>query len=204
MARKTDRNFIADFASLDIEYLPSKGPEVSDGIQMVYVMGNVVPAAAAAAFVPGWDLPDPIPISYSTTANVGATVGEFGRMELIAAAGGNGLWIMQVTSVSALQAVHFFTIAAATGLATSIAPTPANSSAFGTGANATAVIDFGTSAAAAPLNAWEANIGSNTNARTNVGVGSGPIYIAAGRVFVCQKVGSNSLITLGAQWREVP
>jgi len=46
MARKTDRNFLADFATLDIEYLPVKGPKVSDDIQMVYVMGDVSTPAA--------------------------------------------------------------------------------------------------------------------------------------------------------------
>ena len=46
MARRTDRNFIADFATLEIEYLPEKGPDVSKDIQMVYVMGNVAPAGA--------------------------------------------------------------------------------------------------------------------------------------------------------------
>lgn len=40
MARKTDRNFLVPFEALDIEYLPTKGPEVSDDIQMVYVMGD--------------------------------------------------------------------------------------------------------------------------------------------------------------------
>jgi len=53
MARKTDRNFLADFETLEIEYLPEKGPEVSSDIQMVYVMGNVAPAGAAAAAVQG-------------------------------------------------------------------------------------------------------------------------------------------------------
>jgi len=201
MARKTDRNFLVDFAALDIEYLPEKGPEVSSDIQMVYVMGNVAPAAA---FEPGWDLPSPIPISYSTSANIGVVAGERGRVELLAAAGGRGLWVMQVTGVSALEDVVFFTIGALTGLAVSINPTAANSSAFGTGADATAVIDFGTSLVAAPATAWRSNIGSNTNARTNVGVGSGPIYIAAGRVFVCQMVAIANAITLGIQWREVP
>jgi len=201
MARKTDRNFLADFAALEIEYLPEKGPEVSRDIQMVYVMGNVAPATA---FLPGWDLPDPIPISYSVTANIGVVAGERGRVELLASATGNGLWVMQVTGVSALEDARFFTIAALTGLAVSINPTAANSSAFGSGADATAVIDFGTSLVAAPATAWRANIGSNTNARTNVGVGSGPIYIAAGRVFVCQHESIGNAMTLGVQWRELP
>ena len=50
MPRKTDRNFVADFETLGIEYLPTKGPEVSDDIQMVYQMGNVagVPAFTTA------------------------------------------------------------------------------------------------------------------------------------------------------------
>ena len=48
MPRKTFRNFLVDFATLDIEYLPRKGPKVSDDIQMVYIMGDVTPAAAQA------------------------------------------------------------------------------------------------------------------------------------------------------------
>jgi len=49
MARITNRNFLADFATLQVEYGPDqKGPDVSQDIQMVYLMGDVTTAAVAA------------------------------------------------------------------------------------------------------------------------------------------------------------
>ncbi len=49
MARITTRNFLADFATLGIEYGPDqKGPDISQDVQMVYLMGDVTTAATAA------------------------------------------------------------------------------------------------------------------------------------------------------------
>ncbi len=204
MARKTDRNFLADFQTLDIEYLPEKGPEVSSDIQMVYVMGNVAPAAAAGAgFTPGYGLPDPIPIDYGVVVFQGLTAGERTRFELIASAGGNGLWVIGILGTSTLVQMERWTIAAATGLANRVLPDATNSSTFGTGAAATAIFDHGTSAVLAPIHAWVGNTGSNTSARGNIQT-NGPIYIAAGRVFVGQLTSVAVSATFGVQWREVP
>ncbi len=207
MARKTDRNFLADFAALDIEYLPEKGPEVSSDIQMVYVMGNVAPAAAgAAALVPGYTEPAPINASYGVTHLVGAVAAERTRLELLALATGGGLWVYSISNLANLaMQVKVFTIAALTGLATQILPTAANTSAFGSGAAATAIIEFGTSLVAAPANALGidiANAGTDDPAQLT-GYGTGPIYIGPGRVIVVQLVTANVGAEMQIQWREV-
>jgi len=207
MARKTDRNFLADFAALDIEYLPEKGPEVSRDIQMVYVMGNVAPAAVGAAgLVPGYTEPSTINVSYGVSFLVGAVAAERTRLELLAVATGGGLWVYSISNLANLaMQVTVFTIGALTGLATQILPTAANSSAFGAGAAATAIIDFGTSLVAAPATALGVDI---SNAGTDdpaqlTGNGTGPIYIGPGRVLVVQLVATNIGAQMQIQWREV-
>jgi len=208
MPRKTDRNFLADFQTLDIEYLPEKGPEVSSDIQMVYVMGNVAPAAAGAAgFVPGWATPDPILVEYGINTFTNAVAAERTRIEILAIATGGGIWITGIDSPtsSAVDCV-MFTIPALTGLAATITPTAANSSAYGSGAAATAIVEHGTSLIAAPGTAERHDIGEGTSGRPEGFSGDGltPIYIGAGRVFVVQLVFVNVGEFLGLKWREIP
>lgn len=207
MARKTDRNFLVDFAALDIEYLPEKGPEVSSDIQMVYVMGNVVPAAAgAAAFAPGWATPDPIPRSYGVRVTATAVVGERARFELLAVAGGGGLWVYQVSNPDNVATnADVFTLGALSGLGTTLLPTAANATAYGDGGAATAIVEFGASAGAAPASAMEfdfSNSGTDDPAIFN-GYGATQIFIGPGRVFVVQLSATNTQISFVVQWREI-
>ena len=203
--RKTDRNFLVDFAALDIEYLPQKGPKVFDDIQMVYVMGTVAPAAAAGGgFTPGYGTPDPILVQYGVQFFENAVVGEKARIELLAIATGGGLWIDMMTGSGAQLDSEFFSIAALSGLGTTLLPTAANSSAFGTGAAATAILDHGTSVVAAPANAWRGKTGQNANNHLTPYDTHFPIYIAAGRVFVVQEFTANLGVTWGLVWQEIP
>jgi len=207
MARKTDRNFIADFATLDIEYLPEKGPEVSSDIQMVYIMGDVTGAAVAvSSFVPGWNTPSPVSNDYTCTAFQGAVGGQRNRVELLALATGGGIWITAIENPdSSIQDYEMFTIAALSGLGTTILPTAANSSAYGTGSDATAIFEIGTSLTAAPANAERHDIGEGSSGRPEGLTGDGltPIFIGAGRVFVVQNFSAGFGGTVGIHWREI-
>lgn len=182
MPRKSFRNFIAEFSRLGIEYLPAKGPEVSDDIQMVQVIG------------------DPMLAEYGCMAFVTAVVGERGRAELIV--GGSGLWLQGVFSASNSAEQHLFTIPAATGLANRVNPTAANSSAFGTGSAALAIFDHGASPTGPPANALRPNVGNAS--RMGANLLSQPIFVAAGRVLVTQEVTLNLNAWVGLLWREIP
>jgi len=204
MARKTDRNFLADFNTLEIEYLPEKGPEVSSDIQMVYVMGNVAPAAAT--FIPGWTAPNPIPIEYSFNLLLLPVAAEFIRLELLALATGGGLYISAISDPTpGANGVNVWTLPAFTGLATRHLPTAANSSAWGTGAAATAIIDTGTSAVAPPATSEFLDISMNASARPEQFTGDGltPVYIGPGRVFVMQHNVATAGEQFGISWREI-
>jgi len=181
MARRSFRNFIAEFSRLGIEYLPAKGPEVSDDIQMVQVIG------------------DPILAQYGCMAFVTAVVGERGRAELTA--GGNGLWLDGIFSASNSAEQHLFTLAASTGLANRVLPTAANSSAFGDGRAAAAIFDFGASPTGAPAQALRPNVGNAS--RMGANLLRQPIHIAAGRVLVTQEVAANLNAWVGLLWREI-
>ncbi len=205
MARKTDRNFLADFETLDIEYLPEKGPEVSSDIQMVYVMGNVAPAGATGqAFIPGFAAPVPILRHYGVSFFQGPVVGEFARMEILALATGGGIWISQITGTNTQIDTLIFSVAALSGLATTLNPTSANSSAFGEGLDATAVIERGTSAVAGPTNVWRMKTGTNANNWASQMTSHFPVYIAPGRVFVARAFVANTGFTWGFEWQEIP
>ncbi len=182
MARRSFRNFVAEFRRLGIEYLPAKGPEVSDDIQMVQVIA------------------DPILAQYGCMAFVTAVVGERGRAELTA--GGNGLWLQGVFSASNSAEQHLFTIGAATGLGTTVNPTAANSSAFGDGRAALAIFEHGTSPTANPANALRPNVGNAS--RMGANLLRQPIFVAAGRVLVTQEVTLNLNAWVGFLWREIP
>jgi len=205
MARKTDRNFLADFNTLEIEYLPEKGPEVSSDIQMVYVMGNVAPAGATGqAFVPGYAAPVPVLRHYAAQFFQGPVVGENARIELLALATGGGIWISQVTGSPTQIDTQMFTIAALSGLATTLLPTAANSSAFGDGSDATAVIERGTNAVAPPVNVYRGRTGNNANNWATLMTSQFPVYISPGRVFVARAFIANLGVTWGLEWQEIP
>jgi len=203
MPRKTDRNFLADFQTLDIEYLPEKGPEVSSDIQMVYVMGNVAPAAAVATFTPGYSVPVPVLNHYWARTTSPATVGEFGRRELISLATGNGIWFVGAISGVSNIDMNVFTIAAETGLATRLLPTAANATAFGSGADATAILDSGTIVGAAGADRFLLNIGEASAARSSYLL-QPPMYVSPGRVLVLQAFVANLFTDFSMSWIEMP
>lgn len=209
MARITNRNFLPGFQDLEIEYGPDqRGPDVSDDIQMVYLMGDATPdpAISVASFVPGWSLPDPIPIEYAAQILIFNVVAQFTRLELIASAGGNGLWVYSLhTDNAGNNNIFIWSNAAASGLATTINPTAANSSAWGAGVAATAVLDAGNTATVAPTNAMYVDMSiSSVSGRPEAFTGGfEPIYISAGRVFVMQTIATNKAMEIGVSWREV-
>jgi len=202
MPRKTDRNLIADFATLGIEYLPNKGPEVSDDIQMVYIMGDVTGAGlAVSTFVPGFTEPNPINREYGIDIDISATVGENATVEILALATGGGIWVTPITSNSN-NTGHVWTIAALSGLGTTLNPTAANSSAFGAGLAATAVVEFGTQVSADPVNAMLYNMGGGQFGwAPNLILR--PFYLGPGRVMVYESNSANAALDMGFLWREV-
>jgi len=209
MARKTGRNFLVDFATLEIEYLPQKGPKVSDDIQMVYVMGNVAPAApAGGGFFPGYNTPDPAVRSFGVLVTVTAVAAQRSRIELLAPAGGGGIWIYSIHNTDNTSAgCNIFTLGALSGLASTLNPTAANSSSFGDGGAAGVIIEFGNDAVLAPTRALRldiANAGTdNPYVFTGSGAKSGGIFVGPGRVFVVQHGTVNTQIGFNVQWTEV-
>lgn len=209
MARITNRNFLADFATLDIEYGPDqRGPDVSNDIQMVYIMGDVTGGAVAvSAFTPPWDEPPTIRNQYGFHTFVGNVAAQRGRLEILALAAGGGIWITSVYSITnGIVDVQFFTLGAFTGLGTTVTPTAANSAAYGSGAAATAIIEHGTSLATAPLNAERHDIGEGTQGAGEFLTGNGlaGVYIGPGRVFVMQHFTVNVPEFFGLNWIEIP
>jgi len=206
MARKTDRNFLADFAALDIEYLPEKGPEVSSDIQMVYVMGDVTPAAAAAGgFTPGFQTPNPILAEYAVAVTLGAVAGQNGVIELLAVAGGGGIWVDFILGTTTAVNFNLFSIAALSGLANRILPTAANSSAFGDGRDATAIFDHGNIVRVVPVNTWRSSTGAGATSHASLYEAHNALWIGPGRVFVAQMFTANLAATaVGLKWREIP
>ncbi len=198
MARKTARNFLADFAALDIEYLPGKGPEVSDDIQMVYGMGDV------NRVIPGWTRPDPVLTEYGVFFFQGPVVAERGRIELLAPPGGGGIWIEMMLGTNTIIDTVFFSLNALSGLATTLNPTSANSGTFGDGVDATVVVERGTTATVAPANAWRGGTGPNASAWGGPRASHSPIYLSPGRVFVAQAFQLNLGLNWGVVWRELP
>lgn len=199
MARKTDRNFLVPFASLDIEYLPAKGPEVSDDIQMVYVLGD---ATTPASTVFGTGLQSlPVPEDAAVTAVsrlIAATVGERATMELVVAAGISGCWVSPMASGSQVP-FKVWTIEAASGLGTTIVPTVANSTIFGLGTLPASTVDFGTQVSASPVSSWQLRLGQDAG---NILYGP-TIFMGPGRVLVIEREFENVAAICGFIWREL-
>jgi len=202
--RISRRNLLAAMAQLEIDER-EKGPNVHDNIQMVYIMGDTTAAAVGGqAFVPGYAAPVPILRHYGVNFFQGPVVGENARFEILALATGGGIWISQITGTNTQIDTQVFTIAALSGLATTLNPTSANSTAFGEGLDATAVIERGTSAAAAPANVYRMRTGTNANNWASQMTSKFPTYIAPGRVFVARAFVANTGFTWGVEWQEIP
>jgi len=203
MSRKTDRNFLADFAALDIEYLPQKGPKISDDVQMVYVMGNVAPAGVSFNRFLG--IAPPILPQYgilragSGTAGQGSvgmlTVGPFG-IWLIAINVGNSpatfQWDLWTTDVRPVLSV----------INADIDPiTPLNATAF-SGLNSTCTYQTGSNALFSPTNRWRGQGGNVGNAFTGEYPMREVVYVAPGRTLIMQNIVLNNAALHGFWWRE--
>lgn len=200
MPRKSTRNFLADFARLGIEYLTPKGPQVSDDVQMVFVLEDL---SASPAFVPGFTQQTPVQPTYACDINVFSAVGQNATIEIRADPDGGGLWASAITRLNNL-AIHLWSIAAFSGLATTFNPTEANCSAFGDGSPATAVIQSGPQVSADPVNAMLLNIGFAQFGWTPNMILK-PVYIGPGRVLVCESTSAGaSPVQMGYFWHEVP
>jgi len=204
MARKTDRNFIADFDTLDIEYLPSKGPEVSDDVQMVYVMGNVAPAGVSFNRFLG--VAPPILPQYAIL-RAGASTGGQGSVGMLTV-GGFGIWLTNLNVGNAPGAFQWDIWTTAVRPVLSVVSvdidpiTPLNATSF-TGQNSTCTYQTGSNALFAPTNRWRGQGGNVGNAFTGAYRFSEPIYVAPGRTVIVQTIQLADASLHGFWWREL-
>jgi len=181
-----------------------KQPRYSDDIQLVSVVQDISGGGGGGSgFAPGWAAPDPILAEYGVQFIEASVAAQRARIELLALATGGGLWVEQGLASGDVN-LFAFTIAALTGLGTTLNPTAANSSAFGSGAAATAILEHGTTALGNPANAWRFTIGTTAHTLASIKSSHFPIYVAPGRVFVLHSFNSNFSVNWGLQWREIP
>ncbi len=121
--------------------------------------------------------------------------GQFARAELVV--GGQGIWLYGVR-LTITTGYRLWTEAARTGLAATVLPTAANSTAFGDGRPSLCQVDHGTDAAAAPLTAMV--IDSTLVDMYHFG----PVFVAPGRVVSLRANNNNVIRELGFFWREIP
>jgi len=203
MARKTDRNFIADFAALDVEYLPTKGPEVSDDIQMVYVMGNVAPAGVSFNRFLG--IAPPIVPQYGIL-RAGASTGGQGSVGMLTI-GGFGIWLLAINVGNSPAAFQWDIWTTATRPVLSVVSvdidpiTPLNATSF-TGLNSTCTYQTGSNALFAPTNRWRGQGGSQGNAFTGEYPMREVVYVAPGRTLIVQTIQLADASLHGFWWRE--
>jgi len=200
MARKTDRNFLADFQTLDIEYLPMKGPEVSDDVQMVYVMGDV--SAQAAAGAPNMGATLGVPVDQPTTVVmdfISGVAAEQCTAQLVVAAGIQGAWASPLASGSEVPMLVWIDATPDAGL-TVVTPSLTNSVVFGVGTLPASVVHIGTAAQTVPQFAWQARMSQESG----IILYRDLIFIGPGRTLKVAREGNNIAAILGMLWREIP
>jgi len=202
MPRKTDRNFLADFAELEIEYLPQKGPSVSDGIQMVYVMGDV--SAQAAPGAPNMGVTLGVPVDQPVTVVmdfITAVAAQNSMCELTVAAGLQGAWVSPLASGSEVPMLVYMleTATAGAGL-TTVTPTLANSVVFGVGTLPISQVKIGTAIPTIPTFAWQARMSQESG----IILYRDLIFVGPGRTIGVAREGFNIAAILGMLWREIP
>ncbi len=184
-----------------------KQPRFSDDIQMVSMVQDLsIGAGVQSGFSPGYAAPSPVLVEYAFHRFQASVAGQFVRIELVAAAApaGAGLWVMSWAYPAVIpRGVFVFTLAAPTGLP-NFPATQATASAFGDGADATALLNMGTTAAAPPASAWFIrSISEQNEARKRRLTDYGGIYIGPGRVFCIQSDTAGSIAEYTIMWREI-
>jgi len=203
MPRKTDRNFLDDFAALDIEYLPQKGPKISDDIQMVYQMGNVAPATPS--FNRFLQTAPPIVPQYAIL-RAGNSAGGQGSVGMLTV-GGFGIWLAAINVGNAPGAFQWDIWTEAVRPVLSVVSvdidpiTPLNATAF-TNQNSTCTYQTGSNALFAPTNRWRGQGGNVGNAFTGEYSFIEPIYVAPGRTIIVQTIQLSDASLHGFWWRE--
>jgi len=181
-----------------------KQPRFSDDIQLVSIAQDLIPrgGGGGSGFVPGYFVQDTPVAEFGVDVAIAALAAEAARVELLPIATGNGAWVIVNTSESNM-ASNIWTIAAFSGLGTTLLPTAANSSSFGTGGAATAIFEFGTAVKDSPANALRINPG-NSQVGWSQNLTLRPIWVGPGRVFVFQSTANNAQADIGLWWREIP
>jgi len=200
MARKTDRNFLADFATLNIEYLPEKGPEVSNDVQMVYVMGDV--SAQAAPGAPNMGATLGVPVDQATTVVmdfISGVAAEQCTAQLLVDPGLAGAWVSPLASGSEVPMLVWIDAAPDAGL-TVVTPTLANSVVFGVGTLPVSQVHIGTAAQTVPTFAWQARMSQESG----IILYRDLIFVGPNRTIKVAREGNNIAAILGMLWREIP
>jgi len=205
MSRKTGRNFLADFAALAIEYLPGKGPKVSDDIQMVYNMGNAASIPSAVGFNRFLAIAPPIIPQYGILRAGASTAGQ-GSVGMLTI-GPFGIWLLAINVGNAPGAFQWdiWTTAVRPVLDTlsvDIDPiTPDNATSF-TGLNSTCTYQTGSNVLFAPTNRWRGQGGNVGNAFTGEYPMREVVYVAPGRTLIVQTIQTGDASLHGFWWRE--
>jgi len=207
MARITNRNFLTDFQTLEIEYGPDqKGPDVSDDIQMVHIMGDVTGGAGGSSGIP-FNYENQIPTTIGNVYEVSTLEAGPLRPVVELVAGGRGIWLLAVLHSTATAAnLGWWTLPAARipALTRSFTPTQANSICYGDGGDSLSTFNVGDAAEDIPADVPLRIALIAVNGGSGQFIYNRGIFINPGQVVTQMRIGSNTDFPMGFRWRDIP